>query len=89
MAQGLLGDFQPQGVGYGNSLLEEPVQYDTATGLGGVSQSVYNTLIDPAYRALSDAGDVMGDIRANRPIPMSRLQSGLLLLSEQHLASGS
>jgi len=74
MAQGLLGDFQPQGVGYGNSLLEEPVQYDTATGLGGVSQSVYNTLIDPAYRALIDAGNVMGDIRANRPIPMSRLQ---------------
>ena len=74
MAQGLLGDFQPQGVGYGNSLLEEPVQYDTATGFGGVSQSVYNTLIDPAYRALSDAGNVMGDIRANRPLPMSRLQ---------------
>jgi len=28
MAQGLLSDFQPQGVGYGNSLLEEPVPYD-------------------------------------------------------------
>ena len=28
MERGLLGDFQPQGVGYGNSLLEEPVPYD-------------------------------------------------------------
>lgn len=28
MAQGLLSDFQPQGLGYGNSLLEEPVPYD-------------------------------------------------------------
>jgi hypothetical protein len=27
MAQGLLGDFQPQGVGYGNILMDEPVNY--------------------------------------------------------------
>jgi len=36
MAQGLLGDFQPQGVSYGNSLLEEPVPYDLS-GLKAIS----------------------------------------------------
>ena len=74
MAQGLLGDFQPQGVGYGNSLLEEPVPYDTSTGLGAVAEVVGNTFLEPAYRAYLDVGNTMGDIMANRPIPMSRLQ---------------
>jgi len=74
MAQGLLGDFQPQGVGYGNLLMDEPVQYDTSTGLGGVAGSVTDMFLKPLYQTYLDAGDIMGDIRANRPIPMSRLQ---------------
>ena len=38
MAQGLLGDFQPQGVGYGNSLLEEPARMDMDTSFGNLAK---------------------------------------------------
>lgn len=74
MAQGLLGDFQPQGVGYGNILMDEPVQYGLDDGFGALAGSLRNVIIDPVLGTLSDAGDTMGDIMANRPIPMSRLQ---------------
>ena len=74
MAQGLLGDFQPQGVGYGNILMDEPVQYGLDDGFGALAGSLRNVIIGPVLGTLSDAGDTMGDIMANRPIPMSRLQ---------------
>jgi len=38
MAQGLLGDFQPQGVGYGNILMDEPVQYGLDDGFGALAE---------------------------------------------------
>ena len=38
MAQGLLGDFQPQGVGYGNSLLEEPARMDMDTSFRNLAK---------------------------------------------------
>lgn len=74
MERGLLGDFQPQGVGYGNILMDEPVQYGLDDGFGALAGSLRNVIIDPVLGTLSDAGDTMGDIMANRPIPMSRLQ---------------
>ena len=38
MERGLLGDFQPQGVGYGNSLLEEPARMDMDTSFGNLAK---------------------------------------------------
>jgi hypothetical protein len=38
MAQGLLGNFQPQGVGYGNILMDEPVQYGLDDGFGALAE---------------------------------------------------
>jgi hypothetical protein len=70
----LLGDFQPQGVSYGNLLMDEPVQYGLDDGFGALAGSLRNVIIDPVLGTLSDAGNTMGDIMANRPIPMSRLQ---------------
>ena len=74
MAQGLLGDFQPQGVGYGNILMDEPVQYGLDEGFGALAGSLRNVIIDPVLGTLSDVGNVMGDIRSGRPVGMSRLQ---------------
>jgi len=74
MERGLLGDFQPQGVSYGNSLLEEPARMDMDTSFRNLAGSFRNVIIDPVLGTLSDAGDVMGDIMGNRPIPMIRMQ---------------
>lgn len=49
MAQGLLGDFQPQGVSYGNSLLDEPVPYDLS-GFKAVSD-VAQDYANQAYQS--------------------------------------
>jgi len=38
MERGLLGDFQPQGVGYGNILMDEPVQYGLDDGFGALAE---------------------------------------------------
>ena len=38
MAQGLLGDFQPQGVGYGNLLMDEPARMDMDTSFGNLAK---------------------------------------------------
>jgi len=74
MAQSLLSDFQPQGVGYGNILMDEPVQYGLDEGFGALAGSLRNVIIDPVLGTLSDVGNVMGDIRSGRPVGMSRLQ---------------
>lgn len=74
MAQGLLSDFQPQGLGYGNILMDEPVQYGLDEGFGALAGSLRNVIIDPVLGTLSDVGSVMGDIRSGRPVGMSRLQ---------------
>jgi hypothetical protein len=49
MERGLLGDFQPQGVDYGNSLLEEPVPYDLS-GFKAVSD-VAQDYANQAYQS--------------------------------------
>lgn len=59
MANGLLNDFQPQGISYGNSLLEEPAKMDMdtsfrnlATLMGNYGKSIWDSVGVP-YRAIS------------------------------------
>jgi hypothetical protein len=52
MERGLLGDFQPQGVDYGNILMDEPVQYGLDDGFGALAE-VMQMYADNAMRGVS------------------------------------